>query len=131
MALCSSQMLGTECRWQVLQWLGQTFLYMAFPVILPKSLPNYTVPLLVFGVKHPGQLMCRFNRRKQPEQPPLTKGRGGVSCSSRSGEATQPDYQVLPEPSNLSPLRKRRGPKPGISTPTNLQPLLKEWHCSL
>lgn len=88
-------------------------------------------PCLSLVLKHPGQLMCRFDRRKQPEQPPLIKGKGGVSCSSHSGEATQPDCQVPPEPCNLSPLGKRRGPKPGISAPTNLHPLLKEWHCSL
>lgn len=79
MALCSSRMLGTECHWQVLRRLGQTFLYTASPTLVPKSLPNYVpCPCLSLVFKHPGLLMCQINSGEQLEPLPLTEGKGRV-----------------------------------------------------
>lgn len=79
MALSSSQMLGTERRWQVLRWLGQTFLYTAFPMLMPISLPNYMpCPCLSLVFKHPGLFMCQINSGEQLEQLPLNEGKGRV-----------------------------------------------------
>lgn len=58
---------------------GQTFLYTAFPMLVPKSLPNYTLcPCLSLVFKHPGLPMCQINSGEQLEQLPLAENKGRV-----------------------------------------------------
>lgn len=85
MALCWEP----ERRWQVLRRLGQTFLYTAFPALLPKSLPNYTpCPCLSLVFKHPGLLRCQINSGEQLERLTLSEGKGRVFLLSPQHHTT-------------------------------------------
>lgn len=78
-----------ERRWQVLWRLGQTFLYTAFPTLLPKSLPNYTpCPCLSLVFKHPGLLRCQINSGEQLERLTLSEGKGRVFLLSPQHHTT-------------------------------------------